>query len=113
METHNFPEVSKVKIFCLSLTGEARLFYESLKPIAVDWQGLQNQFRQQYLKFGNTQKQLFPIWRSFHDENAEMTDAYVNRIKQVAVLLNSGEPQILELFKKHTFQQIILDIISH
>ena len=26
-------------------------------------------------------------------------DAYVNRIKQVAVLLNYGEPQILELFK--------------
>ena len=28
-----------------------------------------------------------------------MIDAYVNRIKQVAVLLNYGEPQILELFK--------------
>ena len=40
------------------------------------------------------------MWRSFHyDENVEMIDAYVNRIKQVAVLLNYGEPQILELFK--------------
>ena len=29
----------------------------------------------------------------------EMIDAYVNRIKQVAMLLNYGEPQILELFK--------------
>ena len=28
-----------------------------------------------------------------------MIDAYVNRFKQVAVLLNYGEPQILELFK--------------
>ena len=28
-----------------------------------------------------------------------MIDAYVNRIKQVAVLLNYGEPLILELFK--------------
>ena len=28
-----------------------------------------------------------------------MIDKYVNRIKQVAVLLNYGEPQILELFK--------------
>ena len=28
-----------------------------------------------------------------------MIDAYVNRIKQVAALLNYGEPQILELFK--------------
>ena len=38
--------------------------------------------------------------RSFHyDENAEMIDAYVNRIKQLAALLNYGAPQILELFK--------------
>ena len=28
-----------------------------------------------------------------------MIDVYVNRIKQVAMLLNYGEPQILELFK--------------
>ena len=40
------------------------------------------------------------MWRSFqYDENAETTDAYVNRTKQVAALLNYGEPQILELFK--------------
>ena len=45
METHNFPEVEKVQRFCLTLRGEARLWYESLKPIAVDWQGLQDQFR--------------------------------------------------------------------
>ena len=43
---------------------------------------------------------MFHVWRSFHyDENAETIDAYVNRIKQVAVLLNYGEPQILEIFK--------------
>ena len=46
------------------------------------------------------QKQLFHVWRSFHyEENAETIDAYVNRIKQVAVLLNCGECQIIELFK--------------
>ena len=46
------------------------------------------------------QEQLFHVWRSFHyDENAETIDAYINRIKQVAVLLNYGEPQILERFK--------------
>ena len=28
-----------------------------------------------------------------------MIDVYVNRIKQVAALLNYGEPQILELFQ--------------
>ena len=31
----------------------------------VDWQGLQNVFRQQYSKRGNTRKQLFHAWRSF------------------------------------------------
>ena len=43
---------------------------------------------------------LFHVWRSFnYDENAETIDAYVNRMKQVAGLLNYVEPQILELFK--------------
>ena len=37
---------------------------------------------------------------SFHfDDNAEMIDAYVNRIRQVANLLGYQEPQILEVFK--------------
>ena len=81
-------------------TGEARLWYESLRPIVVDWIGLQDYFRQQYSKFGNMQEQLFHVWRSFHyDENMAMIDVYVNRIKQMTVLLNYGEPQMLELFK--------------
>ena len=66
----------------------------------VDWIGLQESVRQQYSKLGNTWEQLFHVWRSFHyDENAETIDAHVNWIKQVAMLLNYGEPQILELFK--------------
>ena len=36
METHNFPEDVKVQRFCLTLTGEVRLWYESLRPIAVN-----------------------------------------------------------------------------
>ena len=61
---------------------------------------MQECFRQQYSKFGNTREQLFHVWRSFHyDENVETIDSYVSRIKQVAALLNYGEPQILELFK--------------
>ena len=100
METHNYPEVAKVQRFCLTLTSEARLWYETLRPIVVDWTGLQEHFRQQYSKFGNAKEQLCHVWRSFHyDENAETIDAYVNRIKQVAALLNYGEPDILELFK--------------
>ena len=85
---------------CLTLTSEARLWYETLRPIEVDWTGLQEHFRQQCSKFGNTRKQLFHVWRSFHyDEKVETIDSYVHRIKQVATLLNYGEPQIVELFK--------------
>ena len=41
IETHNFPEVAKVQRFSLTLTGEARLWYQTLRPIEVDWIGLQ------------------------------------------------------------------------
>ena len=78
--------------------GEARLWYQSLEPISVDWQGLQNLFRQQYSKIGNTREQLFHVWRSF-DENTETVDAYVTHIRQVAALLGYGEQQILDVLK--------------
>ena len=93
-------KVSKIKRFCLTLVGEARLWYESLQPMNVDWQGLQNLFGQQYSNIGNTREQLFHAWRSFHfDENTEIIDAYGTCIRQVATLLGYGEPQILEVFK--------------
>ena len=80
--------------------GEARLWYALLEPIVMTWQELQNQFRRQYSKLGNTREQLFCAWRSFHyDENVEMTDAYVTRIRQVARLLGYGELQVLKVFK--------------
>ena len=85
MDTHEFPDQVRVQRFCLTLIGEARVWYESLRPINAYWAGLQNFFRQQYSKIGNTREQLFHMWRSFHfDENAETIDAYVNSIRQVA-----------------------------
>ena len=87
MNAHHFMEGVKVQIFCLTLLGEARLCYQSLEPINIDWQGLQNLFRQQYSKIGNVREQLFHVWRSFSfDENTETIDAYVIRIRQVAAL---------------------------
>ena len=65
MEAHNFPEEIKVRWFCLTLTGEARLWYESLAPFDNDWPALQNKFRWQYSKIGNTPEQLFHVWRTF------------------------------------------------
>ena len=87
MNTHHFTEGVKVQRFCLTLLGEARLWYHSLEPINVNWQGLQNLFRQQYSKIGNTREQLFHAWKSFiFDENTEIIDVYVTFIRQVATL---------------------------
>ena len=61
-----FPEDVKVQRLCLTLVREARLWYKSLRPNALDWNGLQTQLRQQYSKIGNTKEQLFIVWRSFH-----------------------------------------------
>ena len=88
METHNFQQGVKVRRLCLTLIGEARLWYESLRPIVNDWPALQENVRQQYSKRGNTREQLFHAWRSFHyDENTETVDVYVNRIRQVEAIL--------------------------
>ena len=50
MNAHHFLEDIKVDMFCLTLVGKARLWYESLTPINVDWQGLQNMFRKNVFK---------------------------------------------------------------
>ena len=58
----------------------------------LHWEGLQDKFRQQYSKFGNTREQYFHMWRSFQfDEATNTIDEYIQKVKQV--------PQILELFK--------------
>ena len=108
MDTHALPEGVQVQQFCLILIGEARLWYESLRPINFDWNVLQNQFQQQYSKIGNTRTQLFHAWRSFHiDENTETLDSYVTHIIQVATLLGYGEHQVLEVLKTHSQQDYI------
>ena len=100
MDIHAFEEGVKVQRFHLTLVGEARLWYESLRPIASEWNGLQNQFRQQYSEIGDTREQLFHVWRSFNfDDNTEVLNAYVIHIRQVAALLGYGEPQVLKGFK--------------
>ena len=65
MDTHAFPEGVKVQNFYLTLGGQARLWYKSLRTLNVDWNRLQNQFWQPYSKIGNTREQLFHAWRSF------------------------------------------------
>ena len=89
--------------------GEARVWYETLGTVQLDWQTLRDCFLQHYSKFGSTREQYFHAWRSFQfDENADTIDSYIHKVKQVAVLLYYGEPLILDLFQKYLAQQTIL-----
>ena len=55
MNAHCFVDGVKVQRFCLTLLGEARLWFQSLEPLNnVTWPQLQNVFRQRYSKVGNT-----------------------------------------------------------
>ena len=56
MTIHDFPEDQKVGRFCLTFTGEARLWYATLNipQQQLNWDSLQERFRQQYSKSGNT-----------------------------------------------------------
>ena len=56
MTTHDFPDDQKVRRFCLTLLGKARLWYETLGTQQLDWAGLQDNFQKQYSKFGNTRE---------------------------------------------------------
>ena len=100
MDTYRFQDNDKVQRFCLTLTGDARLFYETLRLINVNWLGLQNTIRQQYSKINNTKEQLYHAWRSFYFErNVEAIDTYMHCIRQVTTLLGYQEPQTLDIFK--------------
>ena len=95
------------------MIGEARLWYESLAPLDDDWPTLQNKFRWQYSKIGNTPKQLFHAWRTFKfDENTVTVDSYVLRMSQVAAMLNYGEMQILENFKNTLLFRLYSTLIN-
>ena len=60
MNTHCFEEEVKVQRFCLTLLGEARLWFYSLEPLEnTTWPQLQNLFRQRYSKLCNRHEQLF------------------------------------------------------
>ena len=113
MEAHNFPEVEKVRHFHMTLIGEARLWYESLDLLDNDWPALQNKFRWQYSKIGNTPEQLSHAWRTFKfDENTDSIDSYVLRMSQVTAILNYGEMQILENFKNTLPYRLYLTLIN-
>ena len=47
MDMHDFPDGTKVRRFCLTLTGKARLWYEILRQVQLDWPTIQECFRHQ------------------------------------------------------------------
>ena len=55
MKVHHFVDGVKVQRFCLTLLGEARLWFQTSEPLNnVKWPELQNLFRKRYSKLGNT-----------------------------------------------------------
>ena len=113
MEAHNFPEGEKARHFHITLIGEARLWYESLALLDDNWPTLQNKFRWQYSKIGNTPEQLFHAWRTFKfDENMDTVDSYVLRMSQVVAMLNYGEMQILENSKNTLLYTLYSNLIN-
>ena len=55
MNAHHFIYGVNVQQFCLTLLGEARLWFQSLEPLNnITWPELQNLFRQRYSKVGHT-----------------------------------------------------------
>ena len=114
MNAHHFLKDIKVKRFCLTLAGEARLWFQSLEPINVDWQGLQNLFRQQYCKIGNTREQLFHTWRSFHsEENTETIRCMCDGHKTSSCIFRLRRTSNFRGIQKHAPYKIVLVIISH
>ena len=55
----------KVKGFVLTLVGEARNWYATLEPVVMTWPELQNMFRHQYSKIGNTENSCFMLGDHF------------------------------------------------
>ena len=55
MNAHHCIDGVKPQRFCLTLLGEARLWFQALEPLNnITWPELQNLFRQRYSKVGNT-----------------------------------------------------------
>ena len=67
MDAHHFNQDIKVQRFCLTLLGEARLWYHSLEPLGdTTWAQLQNLFRQRYPTLGNTCEQPISCMEIIH-----------------------------------------------
>ena len=103
METNNFPEEAKVQRFCVTLTGERPDDgMENSKTYRNRLDGFTRMLKATITQnFGSTREPVFPCMEiiPFMMKIQTLLIPYICKIKQVAVLLNYGEPQILELLK--------------
>ena len=84
----------------MTFIGDTRLWYESLRLIAVDWNGSDSNTPEWAIS-----EPLFHVWRSFHfDETLETTDSYVTCIRQVEALLGYHETHVLEVLRKKSIK---------
>ena len=115
MNAHHFVEDIKVQRFCLTLLGQARLWFQSLEPLGnTTWPQLQNLFRQRYSKLGNTCEQLFHAWRSFNfDENTENYRLLCNANKTGSNTLRLWRATSTGSIQEHTSNKAVLDTISN
>ena len=58
METHNFAAGQRVQRFPLNPAGEARLWYWCIHLFQGIWEALEERFRTQFSKIGNTREQF-------------------------------------------------------
>ena len=99
MNSHGIVEGVKCVRFHLTLGCDSHLWYESITPVANDWNNLQRLFWRWFSKLGLTQE-LFQRWRSFQfDEATDTIPSYVLRLKQFAQMSGYNEGQALDLFK--------------
>ena len=71
MDTQNFHDHLKVQRFCLTLVGEARLRYESLRPINADWEEYNICLGSNTLTLVTLGNNYFTHGRSFHFDKTQ------------------------------------------
>ena len=96
VETHNFPELAKVQRFCLALTSEARLWYETLRPKVEYWTGLQA--TTPFMKVGDVHHSNKTVSFNTHDLVREQLESLTSMVYNMSMHMEDNnrpfKPQI-------------------
>ena len=97
MNVHHFVDSVKVQRFCLTLLGEARLWYHSLEPINVDWSQLQNLF--------DIQRQV--TYKNSYSTHGDPLILMKTQRPQTLMSLELGRQQHFQAMENHKFQKYL------